>query len=65
MDLFRDVFEYGIYYYPAWKHYGNRDIEIGCDRCQRLGLYVCIGWNDCDICMECMADLEEYFEKED
>lgn len=60
MDIFEDIFRYGTYYNPAWDHYSTNYDDIGCDRCQRTGLLVCIGWKNYDICMKCMGELEDF-----
>jgi hypothetical protein len=43
----------GIFYYPAWKHYGiERDVK--CSLCRTVGLICCVGYQDMDLCMKCV-----------
>lgn len=46
--------KYGQYFYPASKHYPHQQSPIvQCDRCNRTGLTSCIGWEECDLCLDC------------
>lgn len=53
------VAEYGTYYYPAWKHYGNSNADVGCDRCGKRHLKACIGYSDQDLCLSCADDVTD------
>lgn len=64
MITFRDqqymnIVKHGTYYNPASKHYGSVTTNVVCDRCQRTNLSVCIGWQQSDLCMRCMNDLDD------
>ena len=60
-NIYLDVYRNGQYYHPAYLHYGDSEMEIGCDRCESLGLYSCIGLDEIDLCMQCIAELDEYY----
>ena len=57
MDIFINVYRYGTYYNPAWKHYGKPG-SVGCDRCLRDGLTVSVGWMEFDICLACLDEID-------
>lgn len=59
-EIAKKIYKYGKYFCPAGAHY-NAEIEVGCDRCQRCDIDICIGWCDYDICMGCMCELEIEF----
>lgn len=44
----------GIFYFPAWKRYGQKCI-VRCDRCSNINLPCCIGVQDKNLCMTCVA----------
>lgn len=46
----------GVFYYPAWKHYG-KPANVICDRCLKQELKACIGYVDQDLCLECVNSL--------
>lgn len=48
-----DVFNNGKYYNPANAHYNYSGI-VNCDRCNTSNIKVCIGYNDLDLCMQCV-----------
>lgn len=54
---FLNIIKKGTYYYPALKHYDLDDGNIICDRCNRNNIPACIGYNDKDLCMECVNDI--------
>ena len=62
MDLFYEIYQKGEFYNPAVSHYNFEVIEVGCDRCGKLPIKTCIGWYDHDLCLNCVADLEDIFE---
>ncbi len=53
---YQKIVNNGIYYYPAWKHYG-RVTTVVCDRCSKSGLKTCIGFGQSDLCMICVEEL--------
>jgi hypothetical protein len=61
---FYEVFKYGVYYFPASKHYGG-PVEVGCDRCLREDIATCLGWGEVDLCMECVADINKKYEDDE
>ena len=50
---FKDIVRYGVYYFPATTHYA-RPCVVVCDRCNKTNLSVCIGYNNLDLCMQCV-----------
>lgn len=46
------VIDNGVYYNPAWKHYGH-PTNVYCDRCNRQNLPICLGYSEFDLCMSC------------
>ena len=65
LQLYFNIYKYGTYYFPASKHYSNMDIEVGCDRCERIPLTSCIGWREHDLCLECASEIERQYEDGD
>lgn len=52
--------KYGTYYYPASKHYPSMmNPIVQCDRCKRNHLSVCIGWEEYDMCLECVSKVQQ------
>lgn len=47
------VIENGIFYYPAYEHYGNNEGNIICNFCSKSNLKCCIGYKDYDLCLKC------------
>lgn len=56
LEDFIDVYKYGKYYNPANKHYDSVG-WVGCDKCEKEHLDVCIGYEDIDLCLKCMCDI--------
>lgn len=54
---FDSIINNGIYFFPAWKHYGNQNLTINCDRCNKSNLQACIGHGDIDLCLSCVDQL--------
>jgi len=48
--------DHGVFYHPAWKHYG-RKTSVFCDRCNRQNLRACIGYSQFDLCLLCVDEL--------
>lgn len=49
---------YGQYYCPASRHYPHMlpsACVVSCDKCGKQGLDRCIGYENIDLCMECVA----------
>ena len=59
--IYYQVYKFGKYYNPANLHYDGPG-EIGCDRCQKEGIAVCIGWGDYDLCLDCTAEINRQYE---
>lgn len=52
---YSDICEFGKCYYPATDHYPHlSSVDVICDRCKITNLDACIGWNDFDLCMNCV-----------
>jgi len=60
--LFIEIYNYGKYYNPAYLHYATEEfiVNVHCNRCLKPDLKACIGWNDSDLCMRCVADIDDY-----
>lgn len=52
-SLFFPLVHNGKYFFPAWKHYGNPQTTVVCDRCLKSNLIASIGWENRDLCMNC------------
>lgn len=52
-----NIYKYGNYYNPAHSHY-NRITNVVCDRCLKKNLNICIGWEDKDLCLKCVSDID-------
>lgn len=62
VEKIKNTVEKGIYYNPAASHYisqGETPGYIYCDRCYVGNLPVCIGYEDCDLCLTCLNELIE------
>lgn len=53
--IHENICKYGTYYYPATKHYGNNCTGVECDRCYKVKLDACIGWENYDMCLICVS----------
>jgi len=49
--------KYGTYYNPAGSHYNSPLANCVCDNCGKSNLKICIGWNECDICLCCVEQI--------
>lgn len=56
------VFKNGKYYNPAKNHY-NKDVCVSCDRCMSTRLLTCIGYEDLDLCLQCVDTISKIIEK--
>ncbi len=56
------IWKYGTYYNPASKHYGNPG-NIMCDKCFKDNLNMCIGYEDYDLCLNCVEDINKIKQK--
>jgi len=54
---FSDVVENGVFYNPAWKHYGERT-SVFCDKC-RKEVSMCIGYGKKDLCLKCASEFSD------
>ncbi len=52
-SVFFDVINHGKFFFPAWKHYGNPNADVRCDRCYKSGLRCSVGYQDKDLCLDC------------
>lgn len=43
----------GMYYNPAYLHYGDANTNVCCDSCHRTQLIACIGYMRRDLCLPC------------
>ena len=53
-----NICKYGTYYNPASKHY-TEGANVVCDKCYKNNLSICIGWNNYDMCLLCVNDVNE------
>lgn len=53
ISLLSQICKYGIFYYPANKHYDNKG-SVVCDICNANNLDSCIGYETYDACLECV-----------
>jgi len=53
---FIDACELGKYYKPAYMHY-EQMINVYCDMCQEEQLCECFGYQDIDLCLQCMQQI--------
>ncbi|ATZ81149.1 hypothetical protein BMW23_1106 [Bodo saltans virus] len=51
------IYKDGSYYNPASSHYKPETTNVTCDGCQRQSLKVCIGWQDYDMCVNCIKKM--------
>ena len=60
-ERIKNILEKGKFYNPALSHYESiPDVKtVFCDRCNKSNLTVCIGYEDCDLCMLCVHELTE------
>ena len=57
------IYKYGKYYNPSRLHYvGATSGDVGCDRCMKEDLPACIGWQDYDLCLQCIAIIDEKYD---
>jgi hypothetical protein len=57
-EIMIDICKYGIYYYPATKHYENGG-QVSCDRCFKNYIDMSIGWKNYDLCLPCVNEINE------
>lgn len=55
-QLFKIV-SLGKYYYPAYTHYSITPTNVRCDFCSKSNLECAIGYEDKDLCMNCVEVL--------
>lgn len=53
------IIKEGTFYNPAINHYNKANGSVNCDRCKRHNLPCCIGFEDQDLCMDCVAILKD------
>lgn len=54
----RTICQDGVYYIPAWRHY-NTQVSVVCDRCNKTHLSACIGYQNYDLCLNCVDKISE------
>ncbi len=52
-ELYNKIIKNGKFYCPATSHYNNSN-NIQCDRCYKNNLKTCIGYEEYDLCLECV-----------
>ena len=55
-ELFKIVSS-GKYYYPAYTHYSLTPVNVRCDFCSKSNLECAIGFEDKDLCLNCVEIL--------
>jgi len=56
-----NVYRYGTYYNPAFRQYNlTTMVNVICDRCHKNYLNVCIGWNNKNLCLECVNMIDSF-----
>jgi hypothetical protein len=54
INKFNKILEYGTFFFPATKHYGTIGSSVQCDRCHRANLKACVGYENMDLCLNCV-----------
>ncbi len=58
-EQFLQVYLNGQYFNPAKKRYPpNPNGYVECDKCNKRGIDSCISWNEYDLCMNCIVEIE-------
>jgi hypothetical protein len=52
-SIFLEIIHNGKFFFPAWRHYGNPNTDVRCDRCFKTNLVCAIGYHDRDLCLDC------------
>lgn len=60
--LMLKIYKYGTYYNPASKHY-NSVVNVMCDKCYKDKLEMCIGYEDYDLCLFCIEEINKMKQK--
>ena len=55
---FASTYYFGTFYQPANLHYSGSG-SVNCDKCQRTNLKSCIGYQNYDLCLECITQVEK------
>jgi len=56
-----NVYRYGTYYNPAFRQYNlTTMVNVICDRCHKNYLNVCVGWNNKNLCLECVNMIDSF-----
>jgi len=53
-DDANNIIKYGKFFYPAHMHYGNGPVNVCCDFCNKSNLSCSIGFQNSDLCMNCV-----------
>lgn len=52
----KSIIEFGVYYNPSGRHYGQNSTNVVCDRCKKTGLDACMGYGgSLDLCIPCFG----------
>jgi len=62
-EKLKNICLYGKYYNPAEKHYGKK-CDVICDRCFRHNLDISIGWQELDLCLQCVQVVNDQMDKQ-
>lgn len=59
-----NVIQKGKYYYPAFRHYSQFSFaNVICDYCNKSNLNSCIGYENKDLCLNCIEHFTNNMEK--
>ena len=61
LEMTIKILKNGTYYFPATKHYNNSATSVMCDRCHKINLNACIGFNIYDLCLLCIQDISNVY----
>lgn len=56
-----NILKNGTFYFPASKHYDNQTVNVVCDRCHKIKLDVCIGYDLYDLCLPCVQEISNQY----
>ena len=59
-----EIIKNGNLYDPAYKHYGNTECIVNCNRCYDIKLSICYGYDNLDLCLNCYNTIKHNLESE-
>jgi hypothetical protein len=59
-----DIVNHGKYYNPSHLHY-KKITQVQCDRCKKVNLDYCLGYDEYDLCFDCVAIINLIIKKND